>query len=139
MNMPHQFPTPPGLFLSIAGLLLSATAWGPTMGRTAEPADYRVDFRYDLHLLEGMPAAWAKPGGVNRLKDMPTEFGPLSLEVRIAEDGRTAQLRLDPPTRTPPEHILLHVGCWTGSLDTKAVVELPAAGPIEKTITLANY
>ena len=92
----------------------------------------------DLHLLEGMPAAWAKPGGVNRLKDMPTEFGPLSLEVRIAEDGRTAELRLDPPTRTPPEHILLHVGCWTGSLDTKAVVELPAAGPIEKTITLAN-
>ncbi len=46
MNMPHQFPTPPSLFLSIASLLLAAIAWGPTMGRAAEPADYRVDFCY---------------------------------------------------------------------------------------------
>ena len=36
----------------------------------------------ELHLLEGMPAAWAKPGAVTRLKAMPTEFGPMSLEVR---------------------------------------------------------
>ena len=85
-----------------------------------------------------MPAAWTKAGGVNRLKNMPTEFGPLSLEVRIAEDGRTAHLRLDPPTRTPPEHVYLHLGPWAGSTDLKAVVELPATGTIEKTITLAK-
>jgi hypothetical protein len=92
----------------------------------------------DLHLFEGLPAAWAKPGGVNRLKNMPTEFGPTSLELRISEDGRTARLRVDPPTRTQPEHIFLHLGQWTGSTDPKAVVELPVAGMIEKTITLAK-
>ena len=92
----------------------------------------------DLHLFEGLPAVWAKPGGVNRLKNMPTEFGPTSLELRISEDGRTARLRVDPPTRTQPEHIFLHLGQWTGSTDPKAVVELPVAGMIEKTITLAQ-
>jgi hypothetical protein len=92
----------------------------------------------DLHLLEGMPAAWTRAGGVNRLQNMPTEFGPLSLELRIAGDGRTAHLRLDPPKRTPPEHIFLHLGRWSAAADPKAVVELPRAGTIEKTITVAK-
>jgi hypothetical protein len=69
---------------------------------------------------------------------MPTEFGPLSLELRIAGDGRTAHLRLDPPKRTPPEHIFLHLGRWSAAADPKAVVELPRAGTIEKTITVAK-
>jgi len=90
----------------------------------------------DLHLLEGMPAAWAKAGAVNRLTDMPTEFGPMSLRLGVSDDGRTARLCLDPPARTRPKHIFLHVGSWTGAADPKAVVELPVGGRIEKTIPL---
>ena len=92
----------------------------------------------DLHLLEGMPAAWATSGGVNRLQNMPTEFGPMSLELRVSEDGRTAHLRVVPPTRRQPDHIFLHLGQWAGPAGPKAVVELPAAGTIKKTITLTK-
>ncbi len=33
----------------------------------------------DLHLFEGLPAKWLPPGGVLRLQDISTEFGPMSL------------------------------------------------------------
>jgi hypothetical protein len=90
----------------------------------------------DLHLLEGMPAKWASPGAVTRLKDMPTEFGPMSLEFRVAADGQTARLRIDPPARSRPEHIYLHLGYWANPADQKAMLELPVTGPIERTIVL---
>ena len=90
----------------------------------------------DLHLLEGMPVQWVKRGAVNRLKNMATEFGPMSLELRVSDDGRTAQLRVDPPIRTRPEHIYLHVGNWANPADPKAVIELPVTGAIERTITI---
>jgi hypothetical protein len=92
----------------------------------------------DLHLLEGMPAIWAKPGAVNRFNGMPTEFGPMSLELCVSDDGRTARLRVDPPTRTLPEHIRLHLGRWAKPSDPTAVIELPVSGVIEKTIAVAK-
>ena len=90
----------------------------------------------DLHLLEGMPAAWARPGAVTRLKDMPTEFGPLSLEVAVAADGKSARVRLETPTRTRPQHIVLHLGGWSGAAP-KAVMELDGVGTVEKTVPIA--
>ncbi len=51
----------------------------------------------ELHLLEGMPAAWAGPGAVTRLPDMPTEFGPMSLEVAVTSDGARGGFALRPP------------------------------------------
>jgi hypothetical protein len=68
----------------------------------------------DLHLLEGMPAAWAKPGATTRVKDVATSFGPVSFELRVAADGKTAKLKLSPPHRTRPDHILLHLDHWSG-------------------------
>jgi hypothetical protein len=89
----------------------------------------------ELHLLEGMPAAWAKPGAVTRLKSMPTEFGPMSLEVAVAADGKTARVRVETPTRSRPERIVLHLGGWTAS-DAKATLELPTAGTVEREVGL---
>ena len=43
------------------------------------------------------PAAWARPGAVTKLTDIATEFGPLSMEFRVAKNGATAELRLRPP------------------------------------------
>ena len=91
----------------------------------------------ELHLLEGMPAAWAKPGAVTRLKDMLTDFGPMSLQVLVAADGKTAQVRVESPTRNRPQRIVLHLGGWA-ERDPKATLELPTAGTIERDVALAT-
>lgn len=66
----------------------------------------------ELHLFEGLPAAWVKPGAVVRLREVLTDFGPINLELRVASDARTARLHLEPPRRNPPEAIKLHLGRW---------------------------
>ena len=68
----------------------------------------------DLHLLEGMPRRWTEPGAVTRLRDVPTEFGPLSMTLEVAKNGSHATLKLTPPRRTPPSRIVLHLGHWSG-------------------------
>ena len=41
----------------------------------------------ELHLLEGMPAEWLKPGMTTRLNRVMTPFGPLTLEVAVDTRG----------------------------------------------------
>ena len=53
----------------------------------------------ELHLFEGMPAKWASPGAVTRARDIATEFGPMSLEFRVARNGTSGILKLTPPQR----------------------------------------
>jgi len=76
-------------------------------------------------LAEAPPAAWIKPGAVIRLNGVLTEFGPLSLELKVAANGRSARLRLEPPQRTPPARIVLHLDTWAGR---PATVEPSANG-----------
>jgi hypothetical protein len=88
----------------------------------------------ELHLCEGVPAAWAKPGMATSLHGVVTEFGPMSLELTVADDGHSATLALDPPSRTPPKGIVLHLDGWAGR---PGETELPTgAGRIEKTVRL---
>jgi len=63
----------------------------------------------ELHMLEGMPRAWAKPGAKNRLKDIPTIFGLVSLALRVSGDGRTAALDITPPRREPAKKLVVHL------------------------------
>jgi hypothetical protein len=63
----------------------------------------------ELHLLEGLPQAWVRPGKETALKQMPTIFGPVSLSLRLADDGRTATLRVEPPCREPASRIVVHL------------------------------
>ncbi len=76
----------------------------------------------ELHLAEALPAAWIKPGATLRLKDVVTEFGPLTFELKVARNGRAAELRLEPPRRNPPTRIVLHLDTWSGRTGT---LELP--------------
>ncbi len=62
----------------------------------------------DLHLLPGLPEAWTHPGMRTALEDIPTSFGPISLDFQVAADGRTATLRLKTPRRERPARIILH-------------------------------
>ncbi|MGO8747321.1 MAG: hypothetical protein ACLQNE_15150 [Thermoguttaceae bacterium] len=85
----------------------------------------------ELHLFEGLPRIWIRPGSSVRVQGVLTEFGPISLELRTALDGSKATLTLDPPRRDPPRRILVHLDGWSGSRGTlemplvKAVREIP--------------
>jgi len=63
----------------------------------------------ELHLLEGMPEAWTQPGDQTQLTDISTTFGNISLTVKMAEDGQSASITVDPPKRQIPGKIVLHL------------------------------
>ncbi len=87
----------------------------------------------DLHLFEGFPAKWAAPGAVTKMNAIATEFGPLSLEFRVSKDGRTGELRLTPPRRTPPARIVWHLDHWSGQT---GAIDLPATKATTRKIPL---
>jgi hypothetical protein len=62
-----------------------------------------------LHLLEGMPHAWSRPGNTIRLEDIPTSFGSVAVSVHVAEDGQSGWIWIRPPTREPMEKLALHL------------------------------
>lgn len=85
----------------------------------------------ELHLFEGLPQRWIQPGAETRLTDIPTSFGPVSLALRMAADGGSAAIELDPPRREAPDAIVIH----TEHLGHRAVPDappaiVPAAGPL---------
>lgn len=66
----------------------------------------------ELHLLEGLPRTWLRPGARTELDRIFTNFGPVSLRLQVSEDGRELRLLLEPPRREPPEKIAIHLGAW---------------------------
>jgi hypothetical protein len=89
----------------------------------------------ELHLFEGLPAAWLVPGKSVRVQGVLTEFGPLSLELRADESGKRAKLRVEPPRRNPPEKIVLHLAGWSGRSGTQ---ELSVREPTDLEIPLGE-
>jgi len=90
----------------------------------------------ELHLFEGLPAAWLKPAMVTRLDGVCTPFGPLSLELAASADGRQAKLKLAPLGGSPPARIVLHLDGWSAE---KGEIELPVSKtPVERTIRLTE-
>jgi hypothetical protein len=73
-----------------------------------------VDRGDELHLLEGLPPEWTRPGMVTCLHDVATPFGKLSMELKIASDGKTARLRVEPLTDAACQKIAAHLE-WTGN------------------------
>jgi hypothetical protein len=87
----------------------------------------------ELHLCEGVPAAWVKPGDVNRLKNVLTDFGPVLLELRVSDGGKTARLTLDVPKRVRPTKVVFHLEGWSGH---KAILELPTEGHVDREVDI---
>lgn len=87
----------------------------------------------ELHLFEGLPAAWVRPGAVIQLKEVATEFGPVSVELRVSQGGRAAELNLRPPARNPAQKIVVHLAGWSGQTGR---LELSAQRPVRHTIKL---
>jgi hypothetical protein len=67
----------------------------------------------ELHLLEGIPTTWTGPGCTTRLTQIPTSFGPVSMELTIAPTGQSARLVFDPPRRDPVSGIVVHLENFT--------------------------
>ena len=88
----------------------------------------------ELHLLEGLPASWITPGATTKLRNVQTEFGPLSMELTVAADGRSAHFAVTTPSRTPPRRIVLHLDGWSGR---RGAMELPSTGMLERLIPLS--
>jgi hypothetical protein len=89
----------------------------------------------ELHLFEGLPAAWTKPGMVTRMNGVLTEFGPLSFALEVAQNGKKAVLKLDVPSRIRPSRVVLHLDGWSGHSGT---LDLPAKGHVNREIELTE-
>jgi hypothetical protein len=87
----------------------------------------------ELHLFEGVPAKWARPGAITRVREIATEFGPISFEFRVARNGASGILKLTPPQRTPPSRIVLHLDDWSGQTGT---LDLPVRGASRNEVRL---
>ncbi len=61
-----------------------------------------------LHLLRIVPLAWVTKEMPTKFKNMPTEFGPASLEFRLLTDGKTLDVSFTGQWRSKPQKIVLH-------------------------------
>jgi hypothetical protein len=87
----------------------------------------------ELHLFEGLPPQWAKPGMVTQMRGVVTEFGPLSFSLQVSADGKSATLDLDVPTRVQPTRVVVHLAGLAGRAGT---IDLPTTGHVRKLIPL---
>ncbi len=61
-----------------------------------------------LHLLRLMPRAWLKPGGKCRFRNLPTEYGPVTLETRVSRNGHALDVTWEPAFRAASPIVRLH-------------------------------
>jgi hypothetical protein len=79
-----------------------------------------LDRGQELHLFEGLPKQWVRPGMETKLSGIATPFGPLTCSLRVSGDGSSALLKVEPLADPSCERIVVHLGCWATS-DAKAV------------------
>ncbi|MBN2211098.1 MAG: hypothetical protein JW709_06845 [Sedimentisphaerales bacterium] len=89
----------------------------------------------ELHLLEGLPVKWTQAGMTTRLNGLVTPFGPLTMELNISADGKTARLHIEPLTDPSCKNIVVHLGGWA-KMDTNEVLKLSPNTAHELTITI---
>jgi len=75
----------------------------------------------ELHLFEGLPRGWTGPGMTTRLNGIATPFGALTLELKVAANGKSARLHIDPLSDASCTNILVHTNSWTGKADNQVI------------------
>jgi len=71
-----------------------------------------LDRGNELHLFEGLPVEWTRPGMVTRLDGVATPFGPLTMELKVANNGKSALLRVNPLSDRSCTKIMVHTTGW---------------------------
>jgi len=90
-------------------------AWGDTIPHVTGACNYANMLRHmlvhergnELHLLTAVPDWWLAENEEIRIECAPTHFGEISFTVRGTTKG--VRVKLDPPVRSPPERIVLHL------------------------------
>jgi hypothetical protein len=96
-----------------------------------------IDRGDELHLFEGLPREWTEPGMVTRLNGIATPFGTLAMELKIAADGKTAGLRVEPLSDPSCKRLFAHLGGWA-SEQKDARIELDPKRRNYRTIDLVR-
>ena len=78
-----------------------------------------LDRGKELHLLEAIPSTWLKPNAVTSLSKVATPFGPLTMDLKISSDGKTAKLHVEAVNDPSCAGIIVH-SPGTGALVTLA-------------------
>jgi hypothetical protein len=82
-----------------------------------------LDRGNELHLFEGLPKEWVKPGMETSMKNIATPFGKLNFNLQVNQTGEHAQLTIDALSDPSCDKIVVHRNGWAVQNET-AVVEL---------------
>jgi hypothetical protein len=74
-----------------------------------------LDRGREMHLFEGLPRQWTKPGMVTKLDKVVTPFGPLTCSLRVNDDGTKATLQVEPLGDPTCEKIVVHLAPWAAA------------------------
>jgi hypothetical protein len=96
-----------------------------------------LDRGNDLHLFEGLPAEWTRPGMVTGLKGIATPFGKLSMSLKVAGDGKSARLTVDPLSDKACRKIVVHLCGWAEK-NEEATLDLDPSKKHKLTIPIAK-
>ena len=71
-----------------------------------------------MHLFEGLPAEWTRPGMEVALKQIATPFGEITLSLKVDNSGKSAMLHVEKLADKACENIVVHLKGWsTGDKD----------------------
>ena len=81
-----------------------------------------LDRDNQLHLFEGLVPEWTQPGMVTRLNGIATQFGALTLELKVAGDGKSAHLTVDPLSDPSYDSVVVHLDNWSGKGEQRKIL-----------------
>lgn len=82
-----------------------------------------IDRGDELHLFEGLPKEWVKPGMETALTKIATPFGELTFSLKVDESGKSALLEIDKLSDISCKKIIIHKKGWSSS-DNSSAIEL---------------
>ena len=90
-----------------------------------------------LHLLRGIPRDWMGAGKRIEIDGLRTWFGPLSLRVKVADDGKRVEAEIDCPGPRRPATVRLRIPHPAGRHAVS--VEGGEYVPAEESVVLADF
>ena len=97
----------------------------------------QLDRGNDLHLLEGIPREWLKAGMRTALQGIATPFGLLSFTLEVSQDGKIAEMNIQPLSDKTCENLIVHTRGW-GMMNGKDIIKLKPNCPNHLKIEIKN-
>ncbi|MGA7703011.1 MAG: hypothetical protein WCB27_25730 [Thermoguttaceae bacterium] len=87
-----------------------------------------LDRNDEMHLFEGLPPQWTRPGMVTQLDKIVTPFGPLTCSLHVSDDGSKATLKVEPLSDATCKRIVVHLSPWATTTAHATMVLDPQKG-----------